>query len=503
MRSVRTRWIGAGVGALVFGVALVLLRGTPAAGSDQGIVLSVVARMLDGDHLYSDVIENKDPLFFYTAAAAFWAGDWRGPFLLEGVWLGVAGLSFALLLRELRAPRPAVVAGFFVYPLALTSGWYQSGLTMLAALAIAPLPAWLWLRGRFAAAGALVGAVMLFKLNLAAVAGAPLAAFFLLGTPTGSRRGQIGRAAAGLAGALALMAVVLAAQGALRAYLDTIPYNIHYANALLASDGTLGRMEEHFEVVVDYFRAAGRWQLPTAVLVLGVFAVSAYLAWGRGNRQRVLAAASASTVLLTLGTLALTAYWSHHLQMLAYPAAFVAATLISVAASILGSRAGAVVAAGCVLFALWSSVKNEDRIDVSPAWRTTPFSAGATVLEDARLRYHARSDRVTYMVFGGNSESAHAAFIGEEFDLVCRWFHLYPSSLEKQFDETLDCAATEDPMLVLVTLGFFDDRPAPQEWTSFVSGARRFLESRYELVGEEHPGFQAWARKPVPEEAPA
>ena len=47
--------------------------------------------MLDGDRLYADVFDNKDPLFFYTYAGAFWIGDWRGPFLLDAIWLALAG----------------------------------------------------------------------------------------------------------------------------------------------------------------------------------------------------------------------------------------------------------------------------------------------------------------------------------------------------------------------------------------------------------------------------
>ena len=108
--------------------------------------------MLDGDRLYADVFDNKDPLFFYTYAGALWVGGWRGPFLLDAVWLGVAGVAIALLVRALGAPRSAVVASFFVYPLALAAGWYLVGMSMLAALAFAPLAPWLWLRGRFAGA---------------------------------------------------------------------------------------------------------------------------------------------------------------------------------------------------------------------------------------------------------------------------------------------------------------------------------------------------------------
>ena len=154
--------------ALGLGLALVLLRGDPFVASDQGVFLSVAGRMLDGDRLYADVFDNKDPLFFYTYAGAFWIGDWRGPFLLDAIWLALAGVAVALLARALGAPRSAVVASFFVYPLALAAGWYLVGLSMLAALAVVPLAPWLWLRRRFVWAGVAVALVLLLKLNLAA-----------------------------------------------------------------------------------------------------------------------------------------------------------------------------------------------------------------------------------------------------------------------------------------------------------------------------------------------
>lgn len=496
----RARWIAVGAGALGFGLLLAVLRGTPAAGSDQGVYLSIAARLLEGDRLYADVSDPKDPLFFYTYAAALAIWDWRGPFLLDGLWLGVAGISFALLLRELHAPRSAVIAGFFVYPLALTAGWYQAGLSMLGGLALAPLPALLWLRGRYVAAGVLLGAVMLFKLNLAAIAGAALAGFLVLGAPAGSRWHHVTRGVLGLASFLGVAAVVLAARGELRGFFEMIAYNVHYSSSLVDHLGPVGRARVHLDVVVQYLENSGRWQLPATVLVLAVFAVAAVVAWMRfGSRGRALSAAAVLTLVATLGTLALTAYWTHHLQMLAYPAAFVAATLISVVALRLGPRAGAVAAVFCVAFALWASVKNEDRIDVADPWTTpTPHSGGAVALERARVRLHEGDDRVSYAAFGGNSENAHAVFLPDELELVCRWFHLYPESLEAHYGETLACVNREDPELILVTLGFFDSRTegAPA-WSRFVGSARRLLESRYERVEREHPGFEVWARKPV------
>jgi hypothetical protein len=495
---VRVRWIGVGALALLYGLALVLTRGYPSATSDQGIFLSVAARVLDGDDLYAEVIENKDPLVFYSHAAAMWVGGWRGPFVLDGVWLAVAGLSFALLLRELRLPTAAVVAGFLVYPLGLVAGWYEAGLSMIGALALAPLVPYFWLRRSYAASGALLATVMLFKLNLAGVAAAPLLALVLLGVPERAWMRPLARAAGGLVGTFGVAAVVLLVWGGLREYLETITYNAEYANALLASDTTLGRMEEHLRIVVDEFRVAGRWQLPLALLVVGVFAVGVVYAWTRRGaaRERVLATAAASTLVLTIATLALTAYWTHHLQMLAYPAAFIAATFVALASGLGGGRAAVGAAVVCVGFAFWSAAKHEDGIALASQWRTTPISPGAEALEKARARFYSSSDPVTYMVFGGNSENAHAAFLEDGFDLSCRWFHLYPVSLDRQFEETIECGRREKPMLVLVTLGFFDERSQEDSrWGAFVREARGFLESGYVKVGEEHPGFEAWKRR--------
>ena len=492
----RARWIGAGVFALLFGLVLVLLRGDPFVASDQGVFLSVAARLLDGDRLYSEVFDNKDPLFFYTYAGALFVGGWRGPFLLDAIWLAVAGISAALLARELRAPRSVVVASLLVYPLALTADWYLIGLSMLGGLAVAPLAPWLWLRGRFAGAGAVVGIVMLLKLNLAPFAAVPLAALLMLGAPEHKRARALLRAALGLAGTLLATAAVLGARGELRSYLEAIVYNVHYSNARTPSDDAIGRVRDHLRIVWDFFYLAGRWQVPLVTLILAAFVVAMCLAWMRGSRsERLLAGIATAAVLASLLVLATTAYGYEHLQLLALPATLVAAALIWRADASLGRAAGTIAATVVVLFAAWSSAKPVGATDVSALWTGRAISPGAIALERARARVAADARRVSYMVLGSNSEGGHAAFIEPEFDLRCRYFHLYYFSVHEQFDETLACAERESPTFVLVTLGFFEPAGNVPTWNAFVRRSRRFLESRYELVEEEYPGVQVWKRR--------
>jgi hypothetical protein len=491
---VRVRSLGFVLGALAYGAALAFVRAEPRWNGDQGVFLSIAARMLDGDRLYADVIDNKDPLFFYAHAGALWIGGWKGPAALDALWLGVAALSITLLVRELGAPSSAVVAGFLMYPLALTASWYEPGLTMLGGLALAPLVGWLWLRGSFAFAGVFFGVVVLFKITLGLVAVAPVAALLLMGTPDGSRLRNATRAAVGLVSTVSVVAAFLAVRGELVRYVEVLSFNVRYPDAARRAQGGSGGVASHLAVIREFFLQSGRWQWPAAIASLVVLVGAAGFAWRTGGAalQR-LAAVAAATSLAALVTLALTAIWTHHLQMLALAAVLIAVVVISATAARFGARPGVAVAAVLVAFALWGSVKHEKDGRLGKAWEGGRSSVGADLLEAARTRFYPQADRLPYVVFGSNSENAHAVFIDGAFELECRWFHLYPNNAAEHLAETLDCAKSKRPELVLVTVGFFEPRGAGPAWESFVSGARAFLESEYTKVADQDM-FQVWRR---------
>lgn len=495
---VLARSVGVAILALGLGLTLVLLRGDPFVAGDQGVFLSVAGRMLDGDRLYAEVFDNKDPLFFYIYAGALWVGGWRGPFLLDAFWLGLAGVSIALLVRALGAPRAAVVSCFLVYPVTLAAGWYLAGLSLLGALAVAPLAPWLWLRGRFAWAGVAVVCVLLLKLNLVPLALAPLAALLVLGAPEMPRRRALARGGLGLGGALAAAAAFLAVRGELGSYFGVILHNVHYSSARTNADSAAGRAREHLNIAWDYFYRAGRWQAPLAILILVAFGCAVGLARRRGRpTEWRLGAVGVVTLASAFLVVSLTAYWWEHLQLLAFPATLIAASLIWRVDAVMGRRWVAIAATVIASFAIWTTFKLETSRDVSALWTGVAVSPGAIALERARERFQPDAPRVTYMVLGSNSEGGHAAFIDRRFDLVCPYFQLYPFSRSEQFADTLSCATRESPSFVLVTLGFFEPAGDVPDWNAFVSRSRRFLGERYELVEREHPGVQVWKRRSV------
>lgn len=493
-RTVRRHILWLALGSLALGIALVALRGEPRWNGDQGVFLSIAARVLDGDRLYADVIDNKDPLFFYAHAAALWIGGWRGPAALDGLWLALAAFSMALLLRELKAPRAVVTTGFFVYPLALVASWYEPGLSMLGGLAVAPLVGWLWARGSFALSGSVLGVTTLLKITVAPVAAAPALALLALGPVTKGRGSAAVRGALGLGVALGAIAAVLALRGELRGYLEVLAFNVRYPDDARQVQGGSGGIGSHVDVVRAFFETSGRWQFPLALAALAFVVAAPLVGWRRGGDAfRSLAASALAATCAALGVLALTAIWVHHLQLLALPGALVAALAVSVAAGY-RRQVGAVAGAALVAFASWAVLKQEiDERPYGKAWSSARSSVGADLLEAARERFHADDDRVTYMVLGSNSENAHAVFIDRAFDLECRWFHLYPNNTPEQLRETSACGREEMPELVLVTVGFYEPRGGTDAWDEFVADSKHLLASSYELLAEQDD-FQVWRR---------
>ncbi len=488
----RKRWEATAIASvLAGGVFLAALRVKPQVWGDEGVWLSMAARLLDGDRLYVDVFDNKDPFFFYSYAAALWAAGVRGPFALEVVWLAVATFGLALALRSLGAGVGAMLAGALVYPFALTAAWYTPGATMVPALALAPVALWLWARGSTFAAGGVVIVSALFKLNLGLVVAAPLIALLVLGSDEQSRRRRALHAAGGALVTLAAASLVLAVRGELRPYLALIDYNFHYSDAAVHGGG----VRAHLDVVREFFAASGKWQLPAAELAAVLLLVVTVVGWVRlGRTFERISAIAVATLGAALVTLALTAIFGVHLQMLSYPLALGAATLVLGMEGI-ARPLGAITAAVCVVFALWSSLKLEDLSNLTMhTWTTKPPSTPGLTLESARRQAVPGAGRVTYAVLGRNTEDGHAAYVDSEMDLSCRYFHQYPFYRQGQLEETMDCLRRERPTLVLVTTSLYDPMPGEPEWASFVSNARALLASRYQLVKEAGMS-QVWKRR--------
>lgn len=485
-----------------YAALLVFAQGRPSLDTDGGIFLSVAARLLHGDRLYRDVWDNKDPLFFYFDAGALWVAGWRGPFLLDVLWVATAAVAVWLLLGALDVPRLARVAGFLAYPLLLTGEWYHAGYSMLAALALAPVAAWLSARDSPTAAGAVVGLGLSFKVSLALILVAAPVALFLLGAPV---RRSVRRATAflaGLAGTLAVVAVLLGTRGELVPYLHVLRENLSYANDVLVGTGRIGGIHGH----VRAFETLTRHARPVIAVFLlaGVLAALILARGGAGERRTPLGQVSA--LLLGVGiatsvTLALTTAWDHHVQMLAYPGTLL--VVFTVAALEAGVRVRplrwAAQAAGLAGVLLLLGVNDAPNADWSLSrWTDPAHSRTAAALEAVRTAQLPGVADVSYTHLGQNDEEGHAVFIGSGWTLACAHFHQYPFSPAGTLRGVLRCVERHHPQLLLVTSSLSERPGAPEDWHRFVVAGHALLGRDYRRVSFlRHPRgtVAVWERR--------
>ncbi len=115
-------------------------------------------------------------------------------------------------------------------------------------------------------------------------------------------------------------------------------------------------------------------------------------------------------------------------------------------------------------------------LEVSRAWTSTPISAGAIALERARLASIPKSRGSRTWFSDRTARTATRRSSARSSISLADGSTSIRSSDREQFDETLACVEREEPRLVLVTLGFFETGADEVPWAEFVSSSRRLLE---------------------------
>jgi hypothetical protein len=477
---------------LLLAAALVLARGRPSTDSDAGIFLSVAARLLDGDRLYVDVWDNKDPLFFYTLAGALAGGDWRLPFLLDVFWLSVAAVGLYFLLRALGLSAVTASVGLVSYPVLLTGAYYYAGYSMLPALALAPVAGWVWARSRFVASGVVVAVAALYKVNLALVVASAPAALALVRRPTPSPGKPIARAFAGLAVTLLGAVAVLALLGELGGYLSTLRDNVAYADDVLAATGRPTGVYGHL------WSVAGVTDYTPLLAALGL-AGAAFATWALVPRGRSDdATAGLAAVFLAVGAtaglaLAATAVWDHHAQLIAYPGALLAVLGARALELRVADRRWQVLGTGVVaafVVAAFGGFTTAPGIEHGSSWRSAGHSDTATSLELARAVLGRATSGIDYAVLGTNHDEGHAAFLHGSWRLACPRFQQYTFS--RHLDDIVRCLRRRHPTLVVVDSAL-GHAPEQTRWNAFVDGVSGLLRTLYvRLPRAERGGVEVW-----------
>lgn len=460
------------VAVLLVWVAL-LPRITPVVESDRGIFVSVAARLLDGDRLYNDVWDNKDPFFYYTVLP----GRIFGPVadtMAEMAWLVVACLSISAIVKSETTPVLRLVVAFLATPVILTANAYLPGYTELPGVAVCLAVAALALRRRPFLAGILVGVLIYLKLIYL-----PVALVLAVSQLVFQRdvRGLARFTGGGLLSA-GIGAVTLIAQGEFKAYLHALTMNVQYATGPIVGGpwAALG----HLELAMT--RSSEIEIATAAVIVVGVVLLAKLKRIELDPAQKQLVWLSALATMSCLAVLAVTGLWEHHALLLHVPALLALSLLATVTGNAVRPqtqdrrmqvKSALLSAAAVVLLIGVPAVPNLVR-----AWHGLP----GVWAKDTGQPPEARALLMLgpggeYARLGENDDEGHAAGLPSSWDLACPRFHQYPFESTAVLNDVLQCAAQSPVLVVSPSL-------APEtgwaDWNNFVSATEQLIATRYE-----------------------
>jgi len=491
------RYGAIGSAVLLYSTLLVFLRGRPRVSCVTGIFLKVGTLMLRGYHLYSGVSDNKPPLFYYDYALGIFLAGWRGPLLLDAVWVAVACMSCGALVRHSGASRFVTTVVMVSYPVMLTGGWYYVGFNELQGLAVVTVAGWLGWRSSWVWAGVAAAVLLVLRVEydllVVALVGARLVA-----TPV-SRRGVVSalaRFAAGGLGGIAVIAAILAVRGEMIPYLQVIGNGLGYPQRYLVFAHLPTTPAGHLRLLSRLLATPSHVLPMLEITLLGVVGV-AVCWWSmpslRVSQVRGLATASVAVAVATGVVLMNATMFHHELEVIVLAAVLAMATLGAALEEIVRPRvlAGACalfVAVFCVIAAAGVTQLHGNQqggipklTDAQTAWSHAPSSPGAIALNHVGSSLIGAPSRVTFARLGYNIDGQIGLQISPTLQLVCPDFAQYP--FDGRLGSELACVRKNAPDLVLVNLSFAHGAGAGYtDWNTFLDGTHMVLSSEYQPV---------------------
>jgi len=415
--------------------------------SDNGVFLSVAAAVADGAPLYVDVVDNKDPLFFYALAGALKFGP-EAAQLLDVVWFLIAAAGSWLLARNVTQPIPALFVGFVAAPLVILGIAYQPGMTNLPGTSLTLLGMGLLVSRAWWAGGVVLALSVAAKITVAPIAVGVLVAALLVPY----MRPRAIRSLSVFLISLSVMVVGLWAVGSLGGYFAVVSDNFRYSGDVMVYFGLSPDFLGHLERL-DPDMGPDRWVTGGTVLVIALVALALWRL--ASERLTLLVVWLWVTILGTFAALALTYVWPHHWQMVALPAVMALVVASGLAMRVLGDgRSGSVVSV-VVALALTLPLGGWVPIQRLPAtfqteraeWTQWRSQLSERTLESTLL---ATVPLPTFTVtrLGTNDDAAFLLDLPPSASLACPRFHLYDFSPAVDFEQALTCLDQTDVVLV-------------------------------------------------------
>jgi hypothetical protein len=455
--------------AVIVTWVLTFFRLTPTPYGDYGIAVSVAERLIAGDSLYSQVWDNRDPLYYWTLALFRLPGPLGGN-ALEFLWFAVAATATFFIARALGARlRTRVVIAGIAVPIVLAGTTYVPGSTHLGATAISLVAIGLILHSHYFWTGALIPAVFFSKILVFPIAVALILTLFLA-APRWSRF-----LALILGSTVAATAIVgiLTFRSELIPYFNSLKLNVTYSQTSQSGE-VQGSYFSNLEAVINL-----NTQVTIGSIIIGILVSMMLFKALTGHQANSVIAFTLAGIVVSLGAaivvVALTGKWWHHGQVFLLPAVISLALLITLSQRI-SVRSGYVtplfVAVAALFFAgvpsagTYIQALEYARSNISAQSRMAPMT-----IEMLKL-----GSPTTYARIGQGSDSGHA-FGLREWKLNCRRFHQLPWESERILGETLDCASGTAFLAVDTSAVEIDGLPV---WNDFIQSFEKLIDMEYQ-----------------------
>jgi hypothetical protein len=434
--------------------------------SDRGVYVSVAERLLAGDTLYSDVYDNKEPLFYYFIAAQRALGS-SADLAAEVMLIAIAVAATYLMALKVSSQWTAAAISCIAVPIILTGTSYVPGYSELPGIAVVLTAITALAYRRPVLAGSCLGLLVFTKLIYVPVALLGISCFLF------ARRQffdvfaiALGACAAGL-----IVVGVLLARSELLPFIESIKLNFAYSQGpLIGSKTGITALLEHMRRIG---RGAGEFVSELAPIALAITLISIVLSriHDRSCARLAIAGACVSTLIGSLVMLLLTGLWDYHKQILYIPSIFAVLSLASLMDAA-AKRArlptlGLVILTGYLLAGAPDPTRYYQSFDDSYA------KINRISLEAQRLL--KIGDTGTYARLGRGDPHAHAIGL-RHWKLACPRFHQYAFNPEAVLNKVFECASTSPTLIIASEFLDPDYSPASKE---FVTRVKHLLNESY------------------------
>jgi hypothetical protein len=298
---------------LILGTIFAILRGSFSQAEDMGIFVSVQGLVSQGYNLYSQVYDNKDPLFHYANAMSFSIFGLRGPFLLDALFVIASGPLAFLIARELKIRKIPAFVGALIFLLTLTGFNYNSLRTQIHAIDLIFLAILLLLRGKYSASGITSASVIFFKMPVALF----LIVFILLIKTDNLRKNSV-EFFKGFSSFVLIMISIMQIRGEFLPYLEMVKDNFRYQDSYQSLVGQELGAAGHIQIWNSFNKSF------IGFIFIGIFTVVLYFLCKKNltRENKILFYATVCLYISTFLYLLSSAMWPHHLQILAISTPF-------------------------------------------------------------------------------------------------------------------------------------------------------------------------------------